>query len=223
MNNNPDIYKNGLETLMSLFTIDNGEIKVLLMRKKTEPYKGYWILPGAVLKENETLEDCINNAIYEKVGIKNLHIEQCNTYSALERRLGERLIAISFMGLVDITTFLIRQDEKSKDEFSWFNINTLPKIGYDHTKIINNSIDRLRNKLVNFEVLKILFPSDFTLSEIQKSFEQILNKKFDRRNFRKKFIQLNLISETGEKTEGLNGRPAKLYQFNNEDIVRNLF
>jgi 8-oxo-dGTP diphosphatase len=175
------------------------------------------------LKEQETLEECINNAIYERIGIKNLHIEQCNTYSALERRLGERLVAISFMGLVDITTIMIKQEEKTNDEFEWFNINCLPKIGYDHAKIIDHSIDRLRSKLVNFEVLKILFPSDFTLSEIQKSFEQILNKKFDRRNFRKKFLQFNLISETGEKTEGMNGRPAKLYQFNNEDIVRDLF
>ncbi len=222
-NNNPIIYKNSLETLVSLFTIDNGEIKVLLRKKKTEPYKGYWILPGDALKEAETFESCVNKVIYDKTGINNLHIEQCNTYSPLERRLGEKLVAISYMGLVDITTILIKQEEKATEEFGWFNISCLPKIGYDHKKIIENAIERLRGKFINFEVLKILFPSDFTLTEIQKSFEQILNKKFDRRNFRKKFMQLDLITETGETTEGSSGRPAKLYQFKNEDIVRELF
>jgi 8-oxo-dGTP diphosphatase len=184
-----------------------------------------YVVKHSILNKEDFLifEKCINNAIYESIGINNLHIEQCNTYSPLERRIGEKLVAISYMGLVDITTILIKQEDKTKEEFGWFNINCLPKIGYDHKKIIDNAIDHLRSKFINFEVLKILFPSDFTLSEIQKSFEQILNKKFDRRNFRKKFMQLNLISETGEKTEGSNGRPAKLYQFNNEDIVRDLF
>ena len=95
----------------------------------------------------------------------------------------------------------------------WFLINELPKIGYDHEEIAINSIETLKKKLLTSESLKTLFPSDFTLPELQKIYEQILGKQLDRRNFRKKFLSLDLIEDTNEKNIGCNGRPAKLYRF----------
>ena len=92
-------------------------------------------------------------------------------------------------------------------------INEIPKMAYDHKEIIEKSIDKLKTKLVNSNVLKSLFPSDFTLPELQKIYEQILGKQLDRRNFRKKFLSLDLIEDTNEKNIGCNGRPAKLYRF----------
>ena len=108
-------------------------------------------------------------------------------------------------------------------ESAWFDINEIPKVGYDHEEVIRYSIDRLRSKIVNSTVLKSLFPSDFTLPEIQKVYEEILGVHLDRRNFRKKFINLGLIEDTGYKNEGMNGRPAKLYRFKENVKERNLF
>ena len=78
-------YNNIIETLVSIFTVDDGEIKVLLMRKKTEPYKGYWILPGDIVKNDETLEDNITDAVLDKIGLPYMYLEQANSYSSIDR------------------------------------------------------------------------------------------------------------------------------------------
>lgn len=211
--------KNGLniETLIGIFTIDKGEIKILLNRKKTEPYKGYWTLLGNNLACNETLENNITDVVIEEAGLTNISIEQCHVFSSLDRDNTKRVIAVSFIGLIDIKTIELKS-LKNDNELAWFNILDIPKTGYDHDYIIEYMISYVKKKLLNTSTLKLLFPSDFTLPELQKVYEQILDKKLDRRNFRKKFISLDLIDDTGYKNEGYNGRPAKLYCF--KDIIK---
>ena len=216
-------YNNYLETLISIFTIDKGDLKVLLLRKKTEPYKGYWILPGNILRNDETLEDNITDAVLDKTGLLSVYIEQCYTFSNIDRDPDGRVIATSFIGLVDSKSVEIKREERPEYETAWFSIEELPKLGYDHENIIARNIDYLKKKIVNSNVLKSLFPSDFTLPELQHVYEQILGKELDRRNFRKKFIGLDLIEDTLEKNTGFNGRPAKLYRFKDEIKEINLF
>lgn len=206
-----------IETRIGIFTINHGNIKILLIRKLNEPYKGYWVLPGSELKIDETLENNISDVVIERVGLSNISIEQCHTFSNLDRSPSERRIATTFIGLIDSKTVELKQN-KTAYETAWFNIEDIPKTGYDHDLIINHLITALRKKLLNINSLKSLFPSDFTLPELQVIYEQILNKKLDRRNFRKKFITLNLIEDTGNKNDGVSGRPAKLYKF--KDIVK---
>ncbi len=216
-------YYNIIESLATIFTIDQGKIKVLLMRKKSEPYKGYWILPGGIVANNETIEDNLLDAIDNKLGLKDVYLEQCYICSDVDRDAEERIIAISYVGLIDNVSATIKRDKKENIETSWFNINDIPKMAYDHADILHENIEFLRKKIVSSNVLKSLFPSDFTLPELQHAYEQILNKKFDRRNFRKKFINLGLIEDTGDKNVGGSGRPAKLYSFKEVIEERNLF
>ncbi len=216
-------YNNHVETLISIFTIDKGTLQVLLLRKKSEPYKGYWILPGNILKNNETLEDNVTDAVYDKTGLLNVYIEQCYTFSNIDRDPDNRVIATSFIGLVDSTTVEIKREERKNIETAWFSIDELPKLGYDHENILKRDIEYLKKKIINSNILKILFPSDFTLPELQHVYEQILGKELDRRNFRKKFIGLDLIEDTFEKNIGFNGRPAKLYRFKDDIKEINLF
>lgn len=216
-------YYNIIESLVSIFTIDGGIIKVLLLRKKSEPYKGYWILPGGIVANDETIEENLLDAIDSKLGLKEVYLEQCYICSDVDRDATERIIAISYVGLIDNVSATIKREKKEKIETSWFNINDIPKMAYDHASILNENIKFLRKKIVNSNVLKSLFPSDFTLPELQHVYEQILNKKFDRRNFRKKFINLGLIEDTGDKNVGGSGRPAKLYRFKEEIEEKKLF
>lgn len=216
-------FRNIIETLISIFTIEKGQVKVLLFRKKNEPYKGYWVLPGEFLSINETLEDTIKNAIDDKVGLNNVHLEQTHTYSSLDRTLDDRVLAVSFIGLIDSKSVEIKREDKPMYESEWFSIDAVPKMAFDHNVIVADAIYYLRKKIVNSNVLKSLFPSDFTLPEIQNVYEKILNKQLDRRNFRKKFINLGLIEDTGEMNEAFNGRPAKLYSFKQEIKERDLF
>ena len=216
-------YSLKLETLIGIFTVDKGKIKILMMRKKAEPYKGYWILPGKMLNIKETLEDNITNVVCEKLGLPTMYIEQCYTFSNLNRHLEERVLATTFIGLIDNITLVLKKQERDDIELEWFDINSLPKTGYDHDKIIHKLIAYFKKRIINSNILKILFPSDFTLPELQKIYEQILNVNIDRRNFRKKLINLGYVVDTGDVNEGYMGRPAKLYRFNDELESRNLF
>lgn len=212
-----------LETIVNIFTVDSGNIKVLLMRKKTDPYKGYWILPSNILMNNQTIEDNIYSIINTRLGYPDMYLEQGHVFSNLDRDPDERVIGVSYIGLIDSKTLEIKKEERKDLELQWFNINDIPKMGYDHEIIVKDNIKLLRKKLLNSKILKNLFPSDFTLPEIQKVYEQILGRELDRRNFRKKFINLGLITDTGDKNIGGNGRPGKLYRFNENIKERDLF
>ena len=216
-------YDQLIETLIGIFTVDKGKIKILLMRKKTEPYKGYWVLPGSLLSNKETLEDNITDVVCDKLGLPTLYIEQCYTFSNLKRDPDNRIVATTFIGLIDNITLVLKREEKDDIELSWFDINSIPKTGYDHDKIITKLIEYFRKRIIDSNILKLLFPSDFTLPELQKVYEQILNIKIDRRNFRKKLVNLGYVIDTNDVTEGCMGRPAKLYRFNEEVKERNLF
>ena len=201
-----------LEVLANIFTIENGEFKILLVRKKREPYKGYWILPGGIVTKDKTLEETIEDNVTNQAGLSNLVYEQCSVFSELDRVPNKRVVGVSLISIVDEIKVKLHQ-EKTSYEISWFSIDKLPKIGYDHSRVFDSAIAQLKGKLNQSRTLQQIFPSDFTLPEIQKVYEQILTKELDRRNFRKKFLKLDLIEETGDKAPSVTGRPAKLYRF----------
>lgn len=211
-----------VETLASIFSITNGEFKILLTHKKNDPYKGYWILPGGILSKDQTLEENIEINMSTRIGLTGLTYEQCYCFSNIDRNPSKRQLAVSFVCITDNRTIEVKQQE-SVEELGWFSIDTLPKLGYDHEEIILKSIEFLKNKIVESTTLKNLYPSDFTLPEIQKMYELLFNVELDRRNFRKKFINSDLIEETGDKNTGANGRPAKLYRFKSKSSEKVLF
>lgn len=211
-----------VETLISIFTIDKGDLKILLLKKTNEPYKNYWVLPNDKVKKDESIENNITNVVIEKVGLSNLWLEQCYTFGNLDRNSDDRIISISYMGLVDTVSIELKMEENNIEK-EWFKIDELPKLAFDHDKIISKTLNNLKSKIISSNILKILFPSDFTLPELQNIYEQLLNVKIDRRNFRKKIIGSDLIEETGEYNEGTTGRPAKLYRFKDNVKEKKLF
>ena len=212
-----------LENIISIFTIEKGTLKVLLQRKKTEPYKGYWRLPGNILNNAITIEQNIDEILDETIGTSNIYKEQVYTFSNIDRYPSERIIAITYIDLTDNKTIEIKKEDAQIEDTDWFDINALPKIAFDHKEIMDKAREELKSKLTNTTILKKLFPSDFTLPELQNTFESIMNIKLDRRNFRKKFITLGIIEETGYNNIGGSGRPAKLYRFKENIKETNLF
>ena len=211
-----------LEGLISIFTVDEDKLKILLIKNTTEPYKGYWVLPGEIIKNDETIEDSIFNYLYDKLGLKSIYIEQSHTYSKVDRNPEERVIATNYIGLIDSVTLLLKREERENIETEWFPIDDLPKLGFDNEEIIERTLNILGVKLNNINYIKNLFPSDFTLPEIERVLTSILDRRIDRRNFRKKLLKLDIIEETGEYSEG-NGRPAKLYRFKENVKDINIF
>ncbi len=200
-------YYNIIEVLVGIFTVD-GTLKVLLKRKQNDPYKGYWILPGNILSNEQTLEQCATRIVESAANYHPLYLYQDKCFSNLDRDPEERIIASSF-------TALISKELVKASEMEWFDINSLPKMAYDHYEIINNQIIGLKSKILKNEdnILWKLFSSEFTLTELQAFFEYLLNRKLDKRNFRKKMLGEKIVLDTGEKVNTA-GRPSKLYVFN---------
>lgn len=203
---------NYVEAIATIFTVMNSEVCVLLKKNKKEPYKGYWILPSKMIKKDISLEETILSCIEEQAGLVVPFIKEGNTFSAVDRKVEKRVIGINHVCLVDSKTIELKQKEFSKEDLDWFSIRNLPKVGFDNSSIIDSSVEQLQTLLMNKIGLKYLFPSDFSLPEIQHVYESALGHSLDRRNFRKRLMQNDLIEETGYKTEGTTGRPAKLYR-----------
>lgn len=215
------MFNNKIEVLLNLFTFDKGEIKVLLFKKHDEPFKGYWMLPSNLMLNKETLDECALETLKEKIGVTDIYKETCDVFSDIDRIPDTRIVGISVLGIID--TVKANTSFNIKEEAEWFNINNIPKTIYDNGIIIQKTVEKLKKELLNTKLLKVFFPSDFTLPELQKLFEQILNKNLDRRNFRKKILKLDIIEDTMEKNISMTGRPAKLYRFKDIEEDRNLF
>ena len=205
------MFNNKIEVLVNLFTFDNGEIKLLLFKKQDDPFKGYWMLPSNLMLNKETLEECANATLKDKIGLTDIYKETCDVFSNVDRIPDTRIVGISILSIMD--TVKVNKNLNITEEHGWFNINSIPKTIYDNGLIIEKTVKKLKKDLLNTKLLKIFFPSDFTMPELQKLFEQILNKKLDRRNFRKKILKLDIIEDTNEKNVSMSGRPAKLYTF----------
>ena len=215
-------YINQIQVIINMFTIKDGKLKVLLFRRDEEPFKGYWMLPSNLLMVNETLEECAKATMDEYIGIEDVYLEQCHLYSEVDRLPSDRILASSFIALVDSKTLELKRQSRNFHS-EWFPIDEIPKMVYDYSSIVENATQFLRKRMLNTSILKNLYPSDFTLPELQVLYEQVLGKNLDRRNFRKKFLHLELLEDTGDKTGGHNGRPAKLYRFKENMGDRTLF
>ena len=215
-------YINQIQVLISMFTIKDGKLKVLLFRRDEDPFKGYWMLPSNLLMVNETLEECLEATLDEYVGMTDVYFEQCHLYSDVNRLPNDRILASSFIALVDSKSLELKRQEREFHS-EWFSIDSIPKMVYDYASIVENATQFLRKRMLSTSILKNLYPSDFTLPELQVLYEQVLGKSLDRRNFRKKLLHLELLEDTGDKTGGHNGRPAKLYRFKENIEDKTLF
>jgi 8-oxo-dGTP diphosphatase len=211
-------YINQIEVLTTVFTIDKSTLKVYLVRRTEEPFKGYWMIPSNLLMTSETIEECANATAEEFIGINDISFRQCNVFSKVDRLPNDRIVGNSLIGLIDEESLLMHK-KATPYEGVWFEVDAIPKMVFDHGMILEDAIKYLKTQLVNPDTLKVLFPSDFTLPELQAIYEQVLNKKLDRRNFRKKILSLDILEDTEIKTINKMGRPAKLYRFKESEGI----
>ena len=206
-------YYNVLETLLLIYAADEGKLKIYLKKKLDEPYKGYWTIPNAPLDNQTTLEENANIIYKSMTSLDLTNILEGKTFSDINRDPNGRIIGTTFITITDKTLVDLKKDDEDK---AWFDVDELPKLGFDHEKIINEITKELKQKIVtNYnDMLLKCFPSDFTLPEMQNFYENMLGKTIDRRNFHKKFASQELVIDTGVKTSKAIGRPGALYRFN---------
>lgn len=218
------LYKNqGIHVITALFTVEQGITKVLLIKRKNKPFEGDWVLTGGALYNNEDLEEGALRELEEKTGISGVEIKQFKAFGKVDRAPVMRMVAIGFIGIIDSKRVHVLRETKNTSNADWFPIDKIPPLGYDHEDILHDALIELRKQIVKSNILKSLFPDGVTMPELQKTYEAILNKRFDRRNFRKKILNLNLIEDTNLSDRFEGNKPAKVYMFKKEIEDKEIF
>jgi 8-oxo-dGTP diphosphatase len=194
--------------IVVIFTVDDGELKVLLISRSAEPSRGLWSLPGGVLAHDESLDEAATHKLREETGVTDVYLEQLYTFHDLD---DQRSVAVAYFALVDSRQAQLAHRRTWRP--AWFLIADLPRLAFDNSRVIDYALQRLRAKLDYSNVAYSLLPPYFTLSQLQRVHEAILSRPLDKRNFRKRMLSLAIIEPTGRTaTEGAH-RPAQLYAF----------
>lgn len=218
------LYKNiGVHVVSSIFTVDRGVVKVLLIKRTNEPYKDFWALPGGAMYNNELIMDAAKRELNEKTGISDVNLSMCKVIDTIDRSPIRRMIAICFIGVLDIKKVELLKSTSKTSESGWVDINYVNNLAYDHDEVLKFAIEELKNKIITTDILKSLFPDEFTLPELHNVYNSILGIDIDRRNFRKKMLNLNLISDTNKTVVYKGKKPAKLYRFNDIENNKSIF
>lgn len=193
-----------------IFTIHEGALKVLLVKRRIPPFKDQQAIPGGFVLPDEDLDQAALRELREETGVTDVYLEQLYSFGDPQRDPRGRVISIAYFALISSEQQLKAGTDAS--EASWWPVHGVPHLSFDHAKILAYAIERLRNKLEYTTVGFQLLPSKFTLGELQAVYEAILDKQLDKRNFRRKIAELKILKPLKEYRSDV-GRPAQLFQF----------
>jgi 8-oxo-dGTP diphosphatase len=194
-----------------VFTVHEQTLKVLLIERGIAPFKGLYALPGGFVLAEETLEQAAFRELFEETGTKDVYLEQLYTFGDPHRDPRGRVVTVAYYALVptDKSPLLAGTDAAAA---GWYPVSALPPLAFDHRKIVEYAVDRLRNKLEYTNVGFQLLPAKFTLSALQALHEAILGKPLDKRNFRRRVLGLGLVKPSKEM-QATGRKPAQLFSF----------
>lgn len=196
-----------------VFGLDNSHsLKVVLIQRKLPPFEGEWALPGGFVRLDESLENAARRELREETSLVDVFLEQLYTFGAPGRDPRERVVTVTYFALVNLRDHTV-QAATDAVRAQWFSVESLPTLAFDHAQILSMALARLQSKIryapIGFELL----PQKFTFFQLQKLYETVLGKELDKRNFRKKFLKMELLQELDEFDDSAPHRPPRLYQF----------
>jgi 8-oxo-dGTP diphosphatase len=195
-----------------VFGLDDEELKLLLIQRGLDPYVGRWALPGGFVRIDETLDEAARRELQEETGVTDIFLEQLYTFGDLKRDPRERVITVAYYALVNLRDHRIKATTDARNA-AWFGVSDVPALAFDHAQILEMALQRLKGKVryqpIGFELL----PQKFTLTQLQKLYETILERKLDKRNFRKKILGMDVLIELDEIEQDVAHRAARLYRF----------
>lgn len=194
-----------------VFTIRDKQLELLLIQRAVSPHKGRWALPGRFVDLAEDLDKAAVNALKVETGLNNIYLEQLYTFGSPKRDPRERVITVAYYALIPSEKLELNSTADA-DAIEWHDINSLPKLAFDHADIVSMAHQRLVAKLEYSTVALQFLPEYFTLQELQEIYQIINQQEIDKRNFRKWILSLDQLVETGKKTTGGAHRPAMLYK-----------
>ena len=201
-----------------VFTIENDELKVLLIQRGLEPFEGQWALPGGFVGISESLSTAAKRELKEETGVSAAYLEQLHAFGRPDRDPRERVISVGYYALIPALRESLTAATDARDA-QLHGINALPTLAFDHARIVELARRRVKDRLNDSAIAFQLLPNSFTMYELRRVFELFLGEELDKRNFRKKIIALDQIEETGKKRESGQHRPARLYRVKNPKDV----
>jgi len=198
-----------------ILTTRNKKLQVLLIQRGQEPFLDKWSIPGGFIRLSEDLDDAAERVLYEKTRVKNVHLSQLHTFGNPTRYPKSRVITVAYCALIRSEGLELASElGVGVKDIKWHSVYNLPPLAFDHKEIISHAIEYLRENVEHKPVAFQLLSKKFTLTQLQKTYEMILDKEIDKRNFRKKILSSNILTELMEVSKEGSKRPARLYSFN---------
>jgi 8-oxo-dGTP diphosphatase len=199
--------------------LEQRRLEVLLVRRKIDPFKGRWALPGGFVHMDERLDQAARRELEEETGLSEVWLEQLYTFGDPGRDPRERVISVAYFALVKAREQRLSAATDAA-EAAWFPVARTPPLAFDHKEILEAARVRLQGKVryqpVGFELL----PPKFTLTQLQRLYEIVLERPLDKRNFRKRVLAPRFLTALAEREQGVSHRAAQLYRFDEKEYRR---
>lgn len=195
-----------------VFGFDEGELRVLMGKRKMDPGRGQWSLYGGFVGANESVNDAARRVLYALTGLKDLYMKQVGAYGDVDRDPGARVISISYYSMINVADY--DQAQQQEHDVEWVNIEQLPEMYSDHRKMVLKARRMMQEKISHEPIGFNLLPELFTLSQLQQVYEAVNGEEVDKRNFRKRIKEMDFIEKTDQIDKLTSKRGAYLYRFN---------
>jgi ADP-ribose pyrophosphatase YjhB (NUDIX family) len=199
-----------------IFGFDNTSIKLLLVHRKFEPFKGKWSVIGGFLKKTETLYNAAQRIVHDLTGLDNVFLEQLHTFSELDRDSGARVLSTAYYALLKINEY--NKERTESKNAKWFELDQLPSLIFDHGKMLSCALKQIQQKNRYKPIGLELLPEKFTIPQLQRLYESIYGKTFDSANFRKKILSFGFLKRLDEKDKKFSKRGAYYYNFDENKL-----
>lgn len=203
----------------SAFSVDcvivgyhEGELSILLIQRGTEPFENFWALPGDLVYPNEDLDSAAARVLQDLTSLSHIDIRQVHTFGKVNRHPLGRVITVAYLALVEPAELTPHASSWAK-QTKWIPLNKVPKLAFDHKDILKESLIELRKLVLTDPIWVNVLPKKFTLSAFQRFFEAVLEKKYDKGNFRKKVAKYKFLKPLNEAQKNVSHRPSVLYAF----------
>ena len=190
------------------------DINVLIVKRKFNPLKGERSLMGGFVRKNENLKQTVARVVADYTDIDNVYMEQVGAYGDVNRDIAERVVSIVYYALINMEDFDEKLEKKNNTE--WVNVNNIGQLIFDHNQFIEDTLRLVRQRTATHPIIFNLLPEKFTLPQLQSLYEAIYQKTLDKRNFRKKVFEMDILEKLKEKDKSSSKRGAYYYQFNKE-------
>jgi 8-oxo-dGTP diphosphatase len=207
----PESEKINLAVDCIIFGFDDDKLRLLLVKRPFEPYWGSWSLMGGFVRREENLDNAAARILHSLTGLKDIYLEQLYCYGQPDRDPGGRVVSVAYYAL--IRTDLLETDLGNSYSAQWFSFDSIPPLVFDHPEMVEKAMKRLRRKSLTQPVGFELLPEKFTLTQLQKLYEAIHQRKLDKRNFRKRVFSMDVLTKLNEKDKLNSKRGAWFYKF----------